>query len=79
LIESWLNESLIYPIVADDGNKYGNYTNLPEFVDHRHDQAVLTNIYSREKLPKETRFFPVPFENGHYDALWMIVHDRLPI
>ena len=44
----WLRECQDAATLTDDKNVEGQ-PNLHGFVDYRHDQAVLTNIFSREK------------------------------
>ena len=46
-LRSWLSFCLVRELVSDDQNKYGK-PNLPEFIDHRHDQSILTNLILKQ-------------------------------
>jgi hypothetical protein len=64
--DAWLRDSLDYQSISDNDNIEG-MPNLPGFKSHRHDQALLTHVLTREKWPRDV-------ENG--PATFMIVHDR---
>ena len=61
----WLNEASNKSIIADGPSKLGK--ELDGFRDHRHDQAVITNIMNREGYP----YGPSGWQLDNY-----LVHDR---
>lgn len=65
LSKMWLNEASNKSILCDDPSKFGK--ELDGFRDHRHDQAVITNIMNREGYP----YGPSGWQLDNY-----IVHDR---
>jgi len=55
----WLNFCKDERIITDDENKCG-LPNFPEYVDHRHDQSVLSNLiikYNKKYFPQTIRNF----------------------
>ena len=66
LAESWLRDSADYHTISDDANVEG-LPDLPGFKSHRHDQATITNVLTRDHYARDTTNGP---------ALFMIVHDR---
>eukprot|EP01084_Bolivina_argentea_P047337 87213_1 len=65
LSRMWLYDASNKSIIGDGQSKYGK--ELPGFRDHRHDQAVITNIMNREGFP----YGPSGWRLENY-----IVHDR---
>jgi len=69
VVEAWLELCQDYEALNDD-KKIGdpdNFPNLKEFREHRHDQALLTNLMTRENWGRDTTNGP-----GNY----MFKHDR---
>lgn len=60
--ENWLESSLDRRVLTDDPNTCG-LPNLPEFIDHRHDQSVLSILAKRENL----ELFRAPSQYGTHD------------
>jgi hypothetical protein len=66
LAEAWLRDSTDFHTISDDPNVDG-LPNLPGFRSHRHDQATLTNVLTRDHFPRDVTNGPATF---------MIIHDR---
>uniref|UniRef100_A0A7S0DZ16 Uncharacterized protein n=1 Tax=Hanusia phi TaxID=3032 RepID=A0A7S0DZ16_9CRYP len=64
--QQWLIECQNFQSLSDEGpqNVKGK-PNLPGFRAHRHDQALLTNIITREKWGRDTEHGPVQFMFSH--------------
>jgi hypothetical protein len=65
LAHAWLSDCLDHAALSDDPSTLDH--ELPGFVTHRHDQALLTNVLTRDNWPRDTT-------HGHYTH--MFVHDR---
>ena len=65
---AWLSDALDYASISDAANTEG-LPNLEGFVDHRHDQAVLTNVLVREHWPYQQ-------DRAMAQLMAMFVHDR---
>jgi hypothetical protein len=50
ILEEWLHYCKDYRILTDSENTSG-LENDQHFIDHRHDQSILTNIVTRRRLP----------------------------
>jgi hypothetical protein len=48
LVEEWMRWMQDDAIVTDSPS---NYPNHPDFMEHRHDQSILTNLVLRDKYP----------------------------
>lgn len=48
LVEDWADWMADDQILTDTPSKYPNH---PEFIEHRHDQSILTNLIIRDKIP----------------------------
>jgi hypothetical protein len=57
----WLEHCLHSAIVTDEPNVCG-LRNLPQFIDHRHDQSVLAVLAAREGIP----YFRHPSQYGNH-------------
>mmetsp|Transcript_25921 Transcript_25921/g.62524 ORF Transcript_25921/g.62524 Transcript_25921/m.62524 type:complete len:195 (+) Transcript_25921:1011-1595(+) len=64
LIDMWLTDCQDFSILGDTPNKLQK-PNLAGFKDHRHDQAILTNILSREGFGRDTSNGPATFMMNH--------------
>ncbi|EKX34428.1 hypothetical protein GUITHDRAFT_155751, partial [Guillardia theta CCMP2712] len=64
VVQQWLRECQDLQSLSDDENVKGE-PNLPGYRAHRHDQAILTNIFTREKWGRETQHGPVQFMFSH--------------
>lgn len=62
----WLADSSDFATISDNANVEG-LPDLSGFVSHRHDQAVITNVLTRDRYVRDTTNGPATF---------MIVHDR---
>lgn len=60
-LEDWLSFSLDYRILTDSENELG-LQNLPEFVEHRHDQSILSILKIKWSLP----LFRDPTQYGNF-------------
>jgi hypothetical protein len=65
VVEAWLKDCTDHQSISDAPSQSG--PPLEGFIDHRHDQALLTNVLVREGWPRDTT---------HGDVLYMVVHDR---
>ncbi|WP_176085163.1 hypothetical protein [Martelella sp. HB161492] len=64
--------------LTDESNQLGK-PNLPDFVDHRHDQSVLTILAQREGvrlLPDPSQFGPWCSEDKPPAGLWQVFHQH---
>lgn len=66
IASEWLTDSEDYHSISDEPN-IEKLDNLPGFTDHRHDQALITNVLTRGNYSRDTTNGP---------ALFMIHHDR---
>ena len=58
-IEKWLDTCQQSGLITDAPNRLGK-PNLPEFIDHRHDQAILSVLAMKENIP----FHRLPSQEG---------------
>jgi hypothetical protein len=63
--DAWLRDCMDHASLSDAPSVEA--PELDGFIAHRHDQALLTNVLTREGWPRDTT---------HGDAAYMIVHDR---
>ena len=63
--DAWLRDCMDHAALSDAPSVQA--PELDGFVAHRHDQALLTNVLTREGWPRDTT---------HGDAAYMLVHDR---
>jgi hypothetical protein len=66
VVEAWLRDCQDFQALSDLPSTLGQY-DLPGFIAHRHDQALLTNVFTREGWA---------YDNTNGPALFMFRHDR---
>jgi hypothetical protein len=76
IIKAWLCWCMM-PNLIDDSKSFE--PNHPEFQEHRHDQALLTNISIMYDLKKH--YWPAQYNNGAftYDKIEQYKEDKYPI
>jgi hypothetical protein len=62
-LEEWLRYCKNPNVLTDIENIHGD--NLPNFVDHRHDQSVLTNLTIKYDMPRRE-------QKGYCDNPWNV-------
>jgi hypothetical protein len=63
IIEEWMHYSQDYRIITDAPNECG-LENYNTFIDNRHDQSILTNLFVKYKLPVDSpnpNFYDTPY------------------
>jgi hypothetical protein len=67
-IEEWLEYCKDINILTDAPNISGK-ENFPEFIDHRHDQSIFTNLMNKYEMPTRVQG---DYDPGYHDGSWTL-------